>query len=84
MFEQYIRSVNNPNDPFVTACEDILHFSSRYENNELVIMFQELNRPTELDCMLKAIKQLSTNKSGGPDMYLNDFLFTGRLLLPHT
>ena len=81
MFEQYFRSVNNPNDPFFTADEDVLHFISRYENNELEIMFQELNRPIELDCILKAIKQLSTNKSGGPDMYLNEFFIHGKATL---
>jgi len=48
---------------------------------ELEIMFQELNRRIELDCIIKAIKQLSTNKSGGPDMYLNEIFIHGKSTL---
>ena len=54
-----------------TPDEDSLHFVDRYEKYEFDVMFQELNIPTEHDSLLKAIKQLNTNKSGGPDMFIN-------------
>ena len=36
-------------------------------------MFQELNTPFNVEYILKAIGQLNTNKSAGPDMFLNEF-----------
>ena len=38
-FELYFKSINNPEDRFFSADEDILHFIERYENNEFNIMF---------------------------------------------
>ena len=49
VFEQYFNSVNNPESPFFTPDEDILHFIDRYERNEFDIMFHELNLPFSLD-----------------------------------
>ena len=49
VFEQYFNSVNNPESPFFTADEDILHFIDRYERNEFDIMFHELNLPFSPD-----------------------------------
>jgi len=69
--EHYSKSVNNSDDTLFTPDEDSLHFVDRYEKYEFDVMFQELNIPTEHDSLLKAIKQLNTNKSGGPDMFIN-------------
>jgi len=45
-------------------------------------MFQELNMPFSIDELLKATKQL--NKSGSPDMYLNEFFIHGKnVILPN-
>ena len=33
------------------------------------IMLQELNTPLSVESILKAIGQLNTNKSAGPDMF---------------
>ena len=59
VFEQYFYSVNNPESPFFTADEDILHFIHRYERNEFDIMFHELNLPFSLDEM-KAVDLICT------------------------
>ena len=72
VFEQYFNSVNNLESPFFTADEDILHFIDRYERNEFDIMFHELNLPFSLDEIKKGIKQLCSNKSSGPDLYINE------------
>ena len=77
-FEQYFKCVNNPEDPFFTPDEDILYFVERYEKNEFDIMFAELNLPFEQCEIIKAIKQLNTNKSAGPDMLLNEFFIHGK------
>ena len=47
--------------------EDIIFFNERYEQNEFDIMFEELNTFFSQEEILKAISQLKTNKSGGPD-----------------
>ena len=45
-FEQYFKSVNNPDDPFYTPDEDILHFNERYaENDFFFFQFNSLFTP---------------------------------------
>ena len=83
-FEQYFKSVNNPDDPFYTADEDILHFNERYAENEFNIMFAELNLDFTQEEVLNAIKQLKLNKSGGPDMLINEFLIYGKHIFTST
>ena len=84
VFEQYFKSVNNPNDPFYIPDDDILFFVERYERNEFNIMFDELNVLFTNAELLKSINQLKTNKSGGPDLYLNEFFIHGKhVLLPY-
>ena len=47
-------------------------------------MFDELNVPISNECILKAIKELNTGKSAGPDMLLNEFFIHGKdVLLPY-
>ena len=84
VFEEYFRAVNNPSDPFYTPDEDILYFNERYVNNEFVIMFEELNVNFSDTDIMKSIKQLKTNKSGGPDMLINDFFIHGKTILAPT
>ena len=46
-------------------------------------MFEELNEPISNESILKAIKQLNTNKIAGPDMIFNEFFIHGKdVLLP--
>ena len=47
-FELYFKSINNPEDRFFSADEDILHFIERYENNEFNIMFDILTLTNSL------------------------------------
>ena len=49
-------------------------FNERYENNEFNIIFEELNVNFTQDEILKAISQLKTSKSPGPDRLINEFL----------
>jgi len=83
-FEQYFKSVNNPNSPFFIPDDDILYFIERYEQNEFDVMFQELNLPIHIVEVEKAIRELNINKSAGPDMYLNEFFIHGKnVLVPY-
>ena len=83
-FEKYFKSVNNPNDPFYTPNEDIVHFNERYAENEFNIMFATLNLDFTQEEVLNAIKQLKLNKSGGPDMLINEFLIYGKHIFTST
>jgi hypothetical protein len=83
VFKKYFESVNNPDDHFFQPDEDVLFFIERYEQNEFKIMFQELNGQIQEGCILKAINQLQSNKSSGPDKYINEFFIHGKhILLP--
>ena len=77
-FEQYFKAVNNPLDPFYSPDEDIIYFNERYEKNEFSVMFEELNLPFTNKELAKAIGQLRTNKSPGPDKLINEFFISGK------
>ena len=53
VFERYLSSITNPEDPFFTPDEDVIYFIGRYERNEMDIMFQELNTPFNVESILK-------------------------------
>ena len=59
----------------------MLFFNERYVNDEFSIMFDELNIDFSQTEILQSIKQLKTNKSGGPDMLLNEFFIHGKNVL---
>lgn len=80
-FEQYFKAVNNPQDPFYSPDEDILYFNERYENDEFNIIFEELNLNISLEEVSKAVNQLKTGKSGGPDKIINEFFIHGKHIL---
>ena len=80
-FEAYFNAVNNPNDPFFTPDEDVIYFNERYVQTEFSIMFDELNLNFSHDEVLRSIKQLKTNKSGGPDNLINEFFIHGKIVL---
>ena len=80
-FEDYFNAVNNPNDPFFTPDEDVIYFNERYVQTEFSIMFDELNLNFSHDEVLRSIKQLKTNKSGGPDNLINEFFIHGKIVL---
>lgn len=80
-FEQYFKAVNNPSDPFYAPDEDILYFNERYVNNEFSVMFAELNTDFSQNEIIKSIKQLKSNKAGGPDKLINEFFIHGQHIL---
>ena len=80
-FEAYFKAVNNPTHPFYTPDEDVVFFNERYVNNEFSIMFEELNLNFSQNEILKSIKQLKSNKSGGPNMLINEFFIHGKQVL---
>lgn len=60
-----------------------MFFNERYENNEFNIIFEELNVNLTQEEILKAISQLKTSKSPGPDRLINEFFINGKsVLLP--
>ena len=80
-FEEYFKAINNPPDPFFAPDEDILYFNERYVNDEFSIMFEELKLNFSQNEILQSIKQLKTNKSGGPDKIINEFFIHGKHVL---
>lgn len=83
-FERYFKAINNPSDPFYTPDEDVIFFNDRYEKNEFSIMFDGLNVNFSQEEILKAIHQLKTNKSAGPDKLINEFFIHGKAVLVPT
>ena len=55
---KYFQAVNNPDDRFYQADGDILQFNERYVNDEMDIMFLELDLPISLEEIQTGIKQL--------------------------
>ena len=66
-----------PTQYFFQPDDDILDFNVRYMKGELQIMFEELNIEISNHEILKACKELSLGKSGGPDFVLNEFFKYG-------
>ncbi|MCG8048238.1 MAG: reverse transcriptase family protein [Candidatus Thiodiazotropha endolucinida] len=83
-FEVYFKSVNNPSDPFFSPDEDILEFNERYVQGEINIIFDELNLKFSENEIIKAIQQLKTGRSGGPDRLINEFFIHGKHVLVPT
>ena len=79
--ERYFRAVNNPSDPYFVTDDDILEFNENYEHDELSTFFEELNVQLSKDEITKAIKQLKSNRSAGPDFYINEFFVHGITVL---
>ena len=76
-FSEYFKSINDPNDRFYQADEDVLFFNERYLKGEIQIMFEELNVPITVEEIRKCIKELKNGASAGPDLILNEFLKRG-------
>ena len=75
MFKKYFKAINNPDDPFLRPDEDILYFNERFLQSELQIMFSELNLEFTMQEIQKAVRQLKLGRSGGSDMFINEFLY---------
>ena len=73
--------MNNPDDHFYQADEDIIHFNERFVNDETNTLFTELDLPISLEEIKNGINQLKLGKSGGPDHFINEFLIYGKDIL---
>ena len=78
---KYFQCINNPNNRFYQADEDILFFNERYVNSVFQVMFDEINIPISYSEILIAVKQLKNGASAGPDLLLNEFLKKGTNIL---
>ena len=84
LFDKYFKAINNPEDPFFQADDDILYYNERFLNEEAQVMFDELNVDITSNEIQKAISQLKQNRSGGPDGFLNELFIHGSTeLLPY-
>jgi hypothetical protein len=80
-FLDYFKSVNDPDSIFFQPDDDISNLNNRYLNCELQDMFSELSTIITEDEIIKACKELKTGKSGGPDLFLNEFFKHGSHVL---
>ena len=76
-FTEYFKAINDPESNFYQPDDDIIYFNERYLNGELQVMFDELNCDVTNSEILKACKELSLGRSGGPDCVLNEFFKYG-------
>ena len=81
-FRNYFKSINDPDTPYYQADEDILQFNNRFLNSEVQIMFSELDENISEQEIVSAIKNLHSDRSGGPDRLLNEFFIHGIGILP--
>ena len=82
-FSEYFKPINDPNDRFYQADEDVLCFNEQYLRGEIQVMFEELNVPITVEEIRKGLEQLKNGASAGPDLILNEFLKHGRNGLLH-
>ena len=76
-FAEYFQAINDPNDKFYQADDDILQFNEFYLKGELQIMFEELNEPISMEEIKTGVHQLRNGASSGQDLFLNEFLKNG-------
>jgi len=62
---------------FYQPDEDVVFFNDRYLNDELDVMFSELNVPVCIDEIVKGCKKLNSGKSAASAYWLNEFLNYG-------
>lgn len=84
IFEMYFKAINDPADPFFQPDEEILYFYERYVQDELNIMFSELNVEISRFEVERAVQQLKLGRSGGPDLFINEFIYYGKNALLNT
>lgn len=74
-FKPYLKSVNDPECVFDQADYDVLYFNERYLNDEIDVMFMEINLSFSTEKNVKARKNLNIENSAGSDYLLNEFFF---------
>ena len=83
-FAENFKAINNPDNIFFQPDEVFRFFQERFLDNEIQVMFSELDIEITGDEILKSIKQLKNRKSGWPDQLLNEFILHGQhVFLPY-
>ena len=73
-FAEYFKAINNLDDIFFQLDEEFRFFQERFSDTKIQVMFSELDIGITRDEILKSIKQLKNEKSGGPGQLLNEFI----------
>ena len=76
-FYTYFKAINNPNSHFFQSDEDTEIFNETCINNELQIMFSELDTAITHSEIYKACNELRNNRAEGPDHLINEFFKYG-------
>jgi len=77
-FTRYFKSINDPNDIFFQAADDIIYFNEHIAQNQLEIILNELDLPFTEDDIKRGLTSLHNGKSVGPDLLINEFLINGK------
>ena len=68
IFAEYFKAINDPEDQFYQADDDVLEFNRRFLNSESQVMFAELDVEITTQEIIKGIRELKLGRSGGPDI----------------
>ena len=83
-FYYHFMGLSNPEDTFYRPDDDIVDEYRNMMQNDIQVMFEELNVSIEESEIAKAIKELKCSKSGGPDLIINElFLHGSDILIPN-
>lgn len=63
-FVRYFKSINNPDNNFYQADEDILYFNERFLNSETLVVLSELDNEISNCELLNSVIQLKTIQKG--------------------
>ena len=73
-------NLSNPNDPFFSPEEEVLHEYETMIENDIQCTFEELNDIIGETEVINAIELLKHGKSSGEDLLINDFSFMERTI----
>ena len=77
-FFNHFMNLSNPNDPFYSHEQEILHEYETMIENDIQCTFEELNDIIGETEVINAIKLLKRGKSSGEDFLINYFFFYGK------
>ena len=62
-FSRYFKAINDPNDRFFQADDDIIYFNEHIAQKELEILFNELDLPFTEDDIKRGLTSLHNGKA---------------------
>ena len=80
-FYEFFTSINAPElDMFMAQDDDDGNdkFENNFDRRELLEMFEELESPIAENEVVNSVKQLTSNKSPGPDLLINELFIHGQ------